>query len=139
MPSLVVSAHEECSLPPTKYRLSKILAGSANQISRGGALLGSVIYAGATSVRFSPPLCGSKQVRTRVPRNSKPAAVFAACNAALISASKFLFVGVCCPNDAPVPRASNTTSTIAGLRLTSFIVSSALYGWHGANIRQAQP
>src|SRR5687768_17986132 len=77
MPSLVVSAHEECSLPPTKYRLSKTLAGSANQVSRGGALLGSVTYAGATSIRFSPPLCGSKQVLTRVPRNSKPAAVFA--------------------------------------------------------------
>src|SRR5687767_8241175 len=129
MPSLVVSAHEECSLPPTKYRLSKTLAGSANQVSRGGALLGSVIYAGATSVRFSPPLCGSKQVLTRVPRNSKPAAVFAACNAALISASKFLLVGVCCANGSPVPRPSKTTSAIAGLRLTSFIVPSALQDW----------
>jgi len=28
MPSLVVSAQEECWLLPTKYRLSKIFAGS---------------------------------------------------------------------------------------------------------------
>src|SRR5688572_23680964 len=122
MPSLVVSAHEECSLPPTKYRLSNTLAGSANQVSRGGALLGSVTYAGASLVRFSPPLCGSKQVLTRVPRNSKPAALFAACNAALISAWKFLLVGLCCANDSPVPKASKTISAIAGLPLASFIV-----------------
>src|SRR5687768_17810541 len=56
IPSVVVNAHDEWTLPPTKYRLSKTFAGSAYQLFRGGALEGSVTYAGTTSEVFSPPL-----------------------------------------------------------------------------------
>ena len=40
--SLLVRAHDECTFPPTKYRLSNTLAGSAYQVSRAGALAGLV-------------------------------------------------------------------------------------------------
>ena len=46
MPSRVVSAQDEWILPPTKYRLSKTLAGSAYQVSRAGALAGFLAVAG---------------------------------------------------------------------------------------------
>src|SRR6266852_8563867 len=95
IPSRVVRAHEEWILPPTKYRLSKTLAGSAYQVSRAGALAGFAMYAGRTSLESSPPLWGRRQTRTSVPRNSKPAAVFADCTAAWASASKSLLAGAC--------------------------------------------
>src|SRR3954468_1293853 len=77
MPSLVVSAHAEWTLPPTKYRLSKTFAGSAYQEERGGALLGSDTYGAGMSLKSSLLLGGRKQVRASVPRNSNSAAFFA--------------------------------------------------------------
>src|SRR5882672_12454710 len=95
IPSRAVRAQEEWILPPTKYRLSKTLAGSAYQVSRSGAFAEFATYGGTASLESSPPLCGSRQTRTSVPRNSNPAAVFADCTAAWASASKSLLAGVC--------------------------------------------
>jgi hypothetical protein len=67
--------------------LSNTFAGSAYHALRGGALEGFVTKAGSVSVAFSPPLCGSRQVRTSPPRNSNSAASFAEARAARISAS----------------------------------------------------
>src|SRR3954464_10760495 len=78
MPSRVVSAHAEWTLPPTKYKLSKTFAGSAYQEERGGALLGSDTYGAGMSLKSSLRLGGRKHVRTSVPRNSNSAAFFAA-------------------------------------------------------------
>src|SRR3954470_8889982 len=78
MPSLVVNAHAEWTLPPTKYRLSKTFAGSAYQEERGGALLGSDTYGAGMSLKSSLLLGGRKHVRASVPRNSNSAAFFAA-------------------------------------------------------------
>src|SRR5437879_1913306 len=122
IPSRVVRAHEEWILPPTKYRLSKTRAGSAYQLSRAGALAGFATYAGTTSLESSPPLWGSRQTRTSVPRNSKPAAVFADCTAAWASASKSLF-GAC----ASAPHTANppATSTAREKRESCFLISSS--------------
>src|SRR6266516_5425841 len=125
IPSRVVRAHEEWILPPTKYRLSKTLAGSAYQVSRAGALAGFAMYAGRTSLESSPPLWGRRQTRTSVPRNSKPAAVFADCTAAWASASKSLLAGDCAKalhaaNPQAIARAAR------GKRTSSFLISALL-------------
>src|SRR5881396_274509 len=124
IPSRVVRAHEEWILPPTKYRLSKTLAGSAYQVPRAGALAGFATYAGTTSLESSPPLWGRRQVRTSVPRNSKPAAVFAACTAAWASASKSLLAGAC----AKALHTANPPATASAVREnpTIFFLISAL-------------
>src|SRR6266571_5342871 len=125
IPSLVVKAQDEWILPPTKYRLSKTLAGSAYQVSRAGALAGFATYAGTASLESSPPLWGRRQTRTSVPRNSKPAAVFADCTAAWASASKSLLAGGCA-------RAVHTAnpplkaSAARENRTSSFLISALL-------------
>src|SRR6266705_1308705 len=126
IPSLVVKAQDEWILPPTKYRLSKTLAGSAYQVSRAGALAGFATYAGSTSLESSPPLWGRRQTRTSVPRNSKPAAVFADCTAAWASASKSLLAGAC----ASALHTTNPLATSAARenRATCFFISNLLSG-----------
>src|SRR6267143_993733 len=124
IPSRVVKAHEEWILPPTKYRLSKTLAGSAYQVSRAGALAGFAMYVGRTSLESSPPLWGRRQTRTSVPGNSKPAAVFADCTAAWASASKSLLAGAC----AKALHTASPPATSAALenRTSSFLISALL-------------
>src|SRR5438309_6666064 len=125
IPSRVVKAQEEWILPPTKYRLSKTLAGSAYQVSRAGALAGFARYAGTTSLESSPPLWGRRQTRTSVPRNSKSAAVLADCTAAWASASKSLLAGDC----ASAPHTANPPATASAARekRTSCSFISALF------------
>src|SRR5882672_7703574 len=121
MPSFVASAQDEWILPPTKYRLSNTFAGSAYQVSRAGALAGSVMYGGTTSLASSPPLCGSRQTRTSVPRNSNPAAVLADCTAAWASASKSRLP---C---AKVPEAASAAMKVKAI-LTCFMESPGFVG-----------
>src|SRR5882672_2052721 len=123
IPSRVVRAHAEWILPPTKYRLSKTLAGSAYQVSRAGALAGFATYAGTTSLASSPPLWGRRQTRTSVPRNSNPAAVLADCTAAWASASKSRLA---CAN-APPATSAESTAKLAEMPADRFMMGSLVY------------
>src|SRR5258708_30072973 len=135
IPSRVVRAHEEWILPPTKYRLSKTLAGSAYQLSRSGAFAGFATYAGTTSLASSPPLWGTRQTRTSVPRNSKPAASFADCTAAWVSASKSRFVGDCA---RALQIANPPAISAAREKRTSFFRISVLFDVRGCESSTAE-
>src|SRR5215472_6365802 len=87
-PSLVSRAQAECTLPPTKYRLSKTFAASAYHVSRGGAVLGSRTNDGTLSVVLTDPSAGRRHRRVSAPRNSNPAACCAARIASSISRVK---------------------------------------------------
>src|SRR5262245_15001135 len=88
MPSLVVSAHAEWIMVPTKYRLSNTLYGFAYQVARSGTR-GAAAGAGAgpppRGAPAPPPrgapvfkLSGATQMRANVPVYSVPAARLAA-------------------------------------------------------------
>src|SRR6267378_209038 len=135
IPSRVVRAHAEWILPPTKYRLSKTLAGSAYQVLRAGALAGFATYAGTTSLASSPPLWGRRQTLTSVPRNSKPAAVFADCTAAWASASKSLLAGDC----ASALQTANPPATANAARekrASCFLISLSIPHHLSARLRE---
>src|SRR5216683_391073 len=72
IPWLVVIAHDEWIFEPTKYRLSKTLAGSVNHVPRGAG------GPGATSRNTLGTATGATHKRAKVPVESNPAAVLAA-------------------------------------------------------------
>src|ERR1700719_4556298 len=78
IPSLVFSAQELWNLEPTKYRLSKTLAGAAYHVLRAGA------GPGATSRIAVGSGVGATQRRATVPVKSNPAALRAAARCASI-------------------------------------------------------
>src|SRR5690349_2028732 len=76
IPSLVLSAHEECCRVPNQYKLSKALYGDAYHPALSG-----VAGAAAAPRGAAPPApagaAPGRQRLTNVPRKSSPAAAFA--------------------------------------------------------------
>src|SRR5580658_4036774 len=101
IPSLVVSAHDERSLVPTKYTSSKTLAGSVYQRARSGGGAAGVTSRGAGAVR------GATQSAASKPGKSKPAAFLAAARCASI-----VVAAGCASADATPRRVTKASATV---------------------------
>src|SRR5262245_48928590 len=114
IPCVVVIAHDEYSVIPTKYMLSKTLTGSACHVSRAGGGGGPPPRLPAPAPRPAPPARAAPRFRASVQVRSK-IAVCSVPAAALAAAMCFSTSADDCAAAAATPSAPATTNVANNL------------------------